>query len=149
MAALTGEAPKTDASGRFVIQRVAIGKGKALVMPTEGFQPLGTRDYTAAEGQPIDLGTIEVVPPRIGDAGTFGIATHVDGDKLLVSSVKDGGPAANAGVQVGDRITAINGRDVAALTLPIASLLLQSGNIGVAQPATLTLERAGAPVQAS
>ncbi len=149
MAALMGEAPKTDASGRFVIQRVAIGKGKALVMPTEGFQPLGTRDYTAAEGQPVDLGTIEIVPPRIGDAGTFGIATDVDGDKLLVSSVKEGGPAANAGVQVGDRITAINGRDVAALTLPIASLLLQSGNIGVAQSATLTLDRAGAPAQAS
>lgn len=149
ISAITGEAPKTDSNGRFTIPHVAVGKGKAMVMPTEGFQPLGTRDYTASEGQRIDLGTIEIVPPRTGVAGTFGLSTNLEDGKLLVASVKDGGPAALAGVAVGDRITAINGRDVATLTPPIAALLLTSGNIGVGQPATLSLERGGTPMQVS
>ena len=149
VSALTGTAPKTDANGRFVVERVALGKGKAVVMGTEGFQPIGTRDYTASEGQRVDLGNIEVVPPRTGDAGTFGFSTNIENDKLLVASVKDGGPAAGAGVHVGDRITAINGRDVATLTLPIAALLLTSGNVGIGQPVMLTLDRGGTPLQVS
>jgi hypothetical protein len=145
-AVLAGKAPVTDPSGRFVVERVAVGKGTVMVVPKDGFQPLGMRDYTAAEGQRVDVGTFEIVPPRTGDAGTFGMSTTVDGEKLVVASVKDGGPAASAGVQVGDRITSISGRDVAALTPTIAALLLASGTVGVGQPALLGLDRAGAPV---
>lgn len=146
---ITGKAPTTDASGRFTIARVPSGKGKVAIMPKEGFMPLGQRDYTATQGQKIDLGTIEVIPPREGDAGTFGMATNIEGDKLLVSSVKDDGPAAKAGIQVGDRITAINGQDVAKLSPMIASQLLASGNVGVGITVQLALERAGTQVSAT
>jgi hypothetical protein len=146
---MSGKAPTTDAAGHFVIERVGAGKGKVAIMPAEGFTPLGTRDYTVTAGQRVDVGTIEVVPPRTGDAGTFGFATNIDGDKLLVSSVKEGGPAAAAGVQVGDRIVAISGRDVATLTLPIAQTLLASGSVGVGQAVQLGLDRAGTRVQAT
>lgn len=143
---LTGTAPKSDASGRFTVPRVAPGKGKVAVMPKEGFMPLGTRDYTVTEGQTFDIGAIEIVPPREGDAGTYGLSTAIDGDKLVVASVKDAGPAAASGVQVGDRITSINGRDVSAITPPIAQTLLQSGTIGVGQTAQLAIDRGGSPV---
>lgn len=146
---MTGKAPTTDQAGRFTVDRVGVGTGTVSLMPKDGFTPLGTRPYTATEGQRIDLGTIEVVAPRTGDAGTFGMATEVDGDKLVVSSVTDGGPAKTAGVQVGDRILALDGRDVATLTPGISKLLLSSGTVGVGQTVALTLERAGTQVQVS
>ncbi|MDX2086246.1 MAG: carboxypeptidase regulatory-like domain-containing protein [Kofleriaceae bacterium] len=146
---MTGRAPTTDPNGRFTVDRIPAGTGTVSLMPKDGFTPLGTRPYTATEGGRIDLGTIEVVAPRTGDAGTFGMATEVEGDKLVVSSVTDGGPAKAAGVQVGDRIMALDGREVASLTPGIAKLLLSSGTVGVGQTVALTLERAGTPVQVS
>lgn len=143
---LAGKAPVTDPAGRFAVERVGVGQGKVFVMPRDGFTPLGTRDYTAGEGQRVDVGTIEIVPPRSGDAGTFGLATAIEGDQLVVTTVKEGGPAASAGVQVGDRIKSINDREIATLTLPIASLLLASGNVGVGQQARLVLDRTGTQV---
>ena len=143
-----GRAPKTDATGRFVIDRVGIGKGKVTIMPKTGFQPLGQAEYTASEGQRVDVGTIQIIPPRDGDAGTFGMSTTVDGDKLTVSSVKDGGPAQAAGVQVGDRVMSIMGRDVSALTPQVAHALLESGTPPVGMTLQLALDRAGSPVTA-
>ncbi len=142
----TNSAPVTDAAGRFLVKRVPVGKGKVMVMPKDGFQPLGTKDYSAAEGQQVDVGTIEIVPPRKGDAGTYGLSTNVEDKKLLVASVKAGGPAEGAGVQVGDRILSINGVDVETLSPMVASTLLQSGNVGVGQTSQLGLDRAGSPV---
>lgn len=141
-----GSAPKTDATGRFLVERVAVGKGKVTIMPKSGFQALGQADYTATEGQKIDVGTIEVIPPHDGDAGTFGLSTNIDGDKLVVASVKEGGPAATAGVQVGDRIVSIMGKEVSALTPKIAQMLLSSGTPPVGMTLPLALDRAGSPV---
>ena len=146
---MTGHVPTTDASGRFVVERVAVGKGKVAIMPKDSFQPLGQRDYTAAESQRVDVGTIEIIPPRNGDAGTFGMTTVPDGDKLMVVAVRDGGPAAAAGVQIGDRVMQINGRDVAQLTPLVGSQLLASGSIDIGQTVQLTLDRAGAKVEAT
>jgi C-terminal processing protease CtpA/Prc len=102
---------------------------------------LESREYTARAGERVDLGTIKIVPPRSGDAGTFGMATEPDGDTLKVTSVTDGGPAAGAGVQIGDRITALAGQPVKVLTPVIAQKLIASGTVGVGQTVTLTLER--------
>ncbi|HVK86700.1 MAG TPA: carboxypeptidase regulatory-like domain-containing protein [Kofleriaceae bacterium] len=146
---LAGKAPTSDPSGRFTVERVPPGKGFVSLMPKDGFTPLGHREYTASEGQRIDLGTIEIVAPRTGDAGTFGFSTAVDGDKLLVASVTAGPPAEAAGVKEGDRILSIDGRDVATMTPGIAKLLLQSGTVGVGQTVALGLDRAGTPVQVS
>jgi hypothetical protein len=165
---LQGTAPKTDTNGKFTVPKVPTGKGKVAVMPKDGFMPLGTKDYTVNEGQAIDVGTIEVIPPREGDAGTFGMSAGPNGpavpvpagsgagsgsasmgDKLIVMSVKDGGPAQLAGVKEGDLITKINGQDVAKLTPMIAMQLLQSGTVGVGVTAVLSIERAGQPVQAT
>ncbi len=146
-AMLAGHAPTTDASGRFLVDRVSVGSGKVTIMPVVGFAPLATRPYTITEGQRLDVGTIEIVPPRNGDAGTFGLTTKVEDGKVIVDGVTEGGPAAAAGVVVGDRITAIATRDVAALTPEIASLLLGSGSFGVGVPLPLALDRNGTAVQ--
>jgi protocatechuate 3,4-dioxygenase beta subunit len=165
---LQGTAPKTDASGKFKVDRVPTGKGKVAVMPKDGFMPLGTKDYTvASEGQVVDVGLIEVVPPREGDAGTFGMSTaptistvttfgegsgtgsSSTSEKLTVGSVKEGGPAQLAGVKEGDLITKINGQDVSKLGGMTASKLLESGSVGVGVTVTLSIERAGQPVQAT
>ena len=137
---LTGKSPTTDANGRFTINRVAVGKGSVAIMPKDGFTPLGQRDYNATEGQTVDVGTIEVIPPREGEAGTFGFSTEVKEKDLVVASVKAGGPAEAAGMQVGDVITSINGKSVDALTPPIAALLLASGTPEIGQ--TIQLEHA-------
>ena len=170
---LTGTAPKTDATGHFKVDRVPTGKGKVAVMPKDGFMPLGTHDYTVNEGQSVDVGTIEVVPPREGDAGTFGMSTGptlsgtftVPGEgsgsgagsgsssaneALVVQSVKEGGPAQLAGVKEGDRIVTINGQTIAKLGgMIVASQLLASGTVGVGVTVALTLDRGGQPVQAT
>jgi len=146
-AVLGGRAPKTDAAGRFTIERVGVGSGTVAVMPPSGFQPLGQREYTVTEGQRLDLGTIEIVRPRDGEAGTLGFETKLDGDKLVIDVVVDGGPAKAAGLQVGDRVVSIDGREVATLTPIIGKLVLESGNMATGTVVALGIERGGAQLQ--
>ena len=65
-----------------------------------------SKDFTAGEGQLVDVGTIKVVPPRNGDAGTFGLVTAPKDGKLAVVTVAPGGPAEQAGITTADVITA-------------------------------------------
>lgn len=145
---LGGKGPTSDARGAFVVPRVAPGPGTLAVMPASGgFQPLASQKFDAKAGQKLDLGAIKIVPPRTGDAGTLGIGTDIEDDKLTVADVRDDGPGRAAGVQVGDRIVTINGIDVATLTPAIAQMLIGSGNMSVGQTFVLGLERAGAVQQ--
>ena len=145
---LLGKGPTSDAAGRFTISKVAAGKGSLAVMPKDaGFVELAHRDYEVTAGQRLDLGTIKVVPPRSGDAGTLGFALTLEGESLTVSSVKVGGPAAAAGVQVGDKLTAINGVPVATLTAKLAQTLVSSGSVTIDQQYKLSLDRGGAPLE--
>ena len=144
--AMLGRGPTTDASGRFVVERQAAGKGRLVVLPKEGgLLTLAMREYTAVAGQRVDVGTIKIVPPRTGDAGTLGLGTSVEDGKLVVASVKPGGPAEQGGVKVGDRIVAIDGHPVTDLEL--GRQLVASGTVGVGQVVQLGLDRAGTPVQ--
>lgn len=145
---LGGKGPTSDAAGRFVVPRVSPGKGALVVMPKDaGFEELAHRDYEVSAGQRLDLGTIKVVPPRTGDAGTLGFALELEGAVLTVSSVKAGGPAAAAGVQVGDKLTAIGGVPVTTLTPKLAQTLVASGSVTIGQSYPLTLDRGGAAVE--
>jgi membrane-associated protease RseP (regulator of RpoE activity) len=143
MGVIAGTSPKTDASGRFVLDKISAGKGVVLVMDDSGFKPLATKPYTASAGQRVDLGAIEIVPPRKGDAGTFGMTTEptTAGDGLTVVQVKPGGPAAGAGLVAGDTITAIAGRTVKDLGAPASAQYLSSGSIGIGTTVNLGLAR--------
>lgn len=145
---LLGKGPTSDSAGRFTIGKVAAGKGTVVVMPKEaGFVELAKREYEVAAGQRLDLGVIKVVPPRSGDAGTLGLSLDFAEDLLVVTSVKPGGPAATAGVQVGDKLTAINGVPIATLTPKLAQTLVSSGSVTIGQSYKLAFDRAGAPVE--
>jgi hypothetical protein len=144
--AMLGKGPVTDANGRFVVEHQAAGKGHLVVMPKDGgFMQLAEKEYTLTASQRLDLGTIKVIPPRVGGAGTLGLSTDVTDGKLVVAIVKDGGPADTAGVKVGDRIATIDGSPV---TDPeIGKQMLASGSVGENQVVRLGLDRAGTAVQ--
>ncbi len=139
---LSGNMPGTDAGGRFAIDKVPDGKGKVMLFPKTGaMQSLATQAYTAVAGQRTDIGAIKIIPPRKTDAGTFGMGTTADKDTLTVSSVAPNGPAAQAGIVVGDKITAIDGHPISDLTAAVASNLLSSGTIGIGVTVQLALDR--------
>ncbi len=145
---LTGKGPTSDAAGTFTVPHVAAGKGSIAVMPKDaGFVELAHRDYEVTSGQRLDLGTIKVVPPRTGDAGTLGLSLTLEGETLTVMSIKPGGPAETGGVQVGDKLVAINGVPVATLTPKLAQTLLSSGTVSIGQRYQLAFERAGTAVE--
>jgi uncharacterized GH25 family protein len=149
----TGGGIKTDANGKFVVEKVAAGKGNLMLAPPSGpMTSMEMRPFEAKAGQRVDLGTIKIVPPRTGDAGTFGITTEPEltsvpdggmptGSKLTVTAVKEGGPAALAGIVEGDKITALNGQLVKDLGPMTAHKLLESGSVNVGQTVKVTLER--------
>ena len=145
---LSGNQPTTDASGAFVVPRVGPGKGKLGMLPPDGsFVPLAERTYEVRAGQQLDLGTIEIVPPRSGEAGTLGMSTEIKDGGLLIDTVRSGGPAEAAGILVGDRVGAINGALIASLTPAIAKLLLSSGSMSPGDAFALSIDRAGTPAQ--
>ena len=140
--AVMGNTPTSDATGRFTIDQVSAGTGTLMLMAKTGsMQPLATKQYTAMQGDRVDVGTIKVVPPRNGDPGTLGMATDIEDTDLSVTMVQPGGPAANAGIAVGDKITAIQGTSVTDLTPKVAQQVISSGTIAVGQTVQLTLAR--------
>ncbi|MBS1120656.1 MAG: hypothetical protein H6Q90_2884 [Deltaproteobacteria bacterium] len=146
---LSGKGPTTDATGRFVVERVAAGKGRVMIVQLEatlGSPPLATREYTVTTGQRQDLGTIKILPPRTGEAGTLGISTEAAGTTITISSVKPGGPGELAGIAVGDHLVSIDGRPVTELGVDTARQLVASGSMSPGQRVELGIERGGKPV---
>jgi C-terminal peptidase prc len=76
------------------------------------------------------------------EPGSVGLGILIDGQRapFTIANVIPGGPSEQAGVQEGDQIERVNGRDVGRLELRELSELLR-GEAG--QPATLTLRRGG------
>lgn len=78
-----------------------------------------------------------------GKFGGLGIVIHMPADRVAVSKVYANTPAEKGGIQVGDKILAINGQSTEALTLDEAMGRLR-GDPG--SPVKLALERAGKPL---
>jgi protocatechuate 3,4-dioxygenase beta subunit len=141
-ALINGTGPTTDASGRFRIEHVTSGAGTLAVLGKSiGGQPLAHQPYQVSAGQQLDVGTIRIVPPPAGEQGTLGMATEPHDNQLEVTLVQPGGPAASAGIVVGDQISAIDGHAVSELTAATAAQLLASGMVSVGQKIALTLAR--------
>lgn len=87
-----------------------------------------------------------------GSVAGIGVLLGTDNSQFTVTRVLDGSPAEQAGVKVGDQITAVNGQDVSGLTLDqfTAEVRGQAGTQvtitvvrpGVAQPIDITMTRA-------
>jgi C-terminal processing protease CtpA/Prc len=110
---------------------------------TSSMTPLATTPYTVSAGQHLDLGQIKVVPPRQGDAGTFGMAVADQNGSVVVTSIKPGGAADAAGLVVGDMILTINGQAVAQLGVDPSVSFLSSGTVGIGVSVQLGLARGG------
>ncbi len=128
----------TDASGHFVAPHAPAdprGYVEVRTSPNDR-EMIGGAPYAAAVGERVDLGTIEVVRPRVGPRGDFGWTTRWVGAGFSILEVVDGGPAAMAGLRVGDEIRAVDGHGLAGLA-ERARILLDSYAVGARVQLTL------------
>ena len=119
----------SDAQGHFVVEDAPTGKVRLMVTPPGftdndyGFTWLTRQVPTEPRTQ--DLGRIELVKDRIdrGDeVGDLGFktkenepGTEPEDVRYVVAFVRPGGPAATAGLKVGDEIVAVEGQEVKGL----------------------------------
>ena len=117
----------TDEAGRYEVPRAPTGKIEVYVMP-RSFGSVDDYGWTTwptvlPEGKPVvDLPPIRVTKKRVPEdqvAGDLGYSLKHDepgadplARTLVVAVVRPGGPAAAAGLQVGDVITQVDGHDV-------------------------------------
>ncbi len=106
------EGQVTDAQGRFEIEKVAAGAASMTVMPRgmvdNGYRLFGRGvEVPASAGAVVELGSVKVARSRIAEnerAGELGLTL---GEGGVVTAAL--GPAAQAGVQVGDVVVAVDG----------------------------------------
>jgi membrane-associated protease RseP (regulator of RpoE activity) len=127
----------TGSDGRFVIESATVGPHILVVSPDR------TREskrlpVTLVESQVVDLGDIELGPPKVLP-GLIGARVGHDGQQLFISMVTPAGPAARAGLQVGDVLLAVDGTPVTSLPEAIKRLNGAPGSTVV-----LKVRRAGA-----
>jgi protocatechuate 3,4-dioxygenase beta subunit len=141
--AIMGGGAQTDANGHFTIDRLPAGASDVMIFAPNSVTPLATTPYTLTAGQHLDLGSIKVVPPRQGDAGTLGMAVANQNGLVVITSIKPGGPADAAGLVAGDMLLTIDGRAVTQLGVDPSVAFLSSGTIGIGVTVQLGLARGG------
>jgi protocatechuate 3,4-dioxygenase beta subunit len=165
---LFGQGPRTDATGRFDLDRVPPGSGKLQLMDRDAIDggAVATVRYTVRPGETLDLGTVTGIRASTipaDERGELGLATTVatwtarpQGDpeaddarppadserpRLWISSVTPGGAAAEAGVRPGDEVVAIDGRDVAGLGPDTARRLLSPTHVRAGKDVAVEIQR--------
>jgi hypothetical protein len=135
-----GEGARTDANGRFVVDRVAAGDGVMLLQPKDdaSYPPI-KHSYTAKARERVDVGTIKILPPRKGEVGTFGLTLAMRDDVLAVTRVKPNSPAQREGIKVGDTISSVDGHAVTTLGPEHAIQLLVTDYVSVGDTRALVL----------
>jgi hypothetical protein len=165
MGLITGDGPRTDDAGRFHVGKLGPGRGELFAFAgiLGGFEPVVNESFELKAGEKKDLGVLKAMTKKKVDEaqrGELGMTcdagTGVGGDagvgggagKLVVSAVVAGGPAAAAGVAVGDEIVSVEGYPVAQVGAGVARMLLESDRVQVGQAVHLGLLRGGQPVEA-
>jgi protocatechuate 3,4-dioxygenase beta subunit len=171
MSVLTGDGPRTDSEGRFRVGRLGTGDGSLVVFDGDktAFDIVAQKKFKLAPGQDLDLGTVQghdsatVPKDQRGDLGmTVSSTTWAErprasgvevgeppsgldgaGEHLWVASVEEGGPAAAAGVKLGDRIDAIAGVPVSQVGAELAEAMLGPRQLRVGQPVALVVDHDG------
>ena len=171
MSVLTGDGPRTDAEGRFRVDRLGTGDGTLVAFDGDktAFDIVAQKKFKLSPGQDLDLGTLQghdsatVPKEQRGELGmTVSAATWADrprapgvevgdppagvegsSEHLWVASVEAGGPAAAAGVKLGDRIDAIAGVPVSQVGADLAEGMLGPRQVRVGQPVAMVVEHDG------
>lgn len=98
---------QTGPEGRFLLKDVKPGPHTVRLWASADGQPV-TRTVKVASGEAVDLGDVTVEARRTA-SGTIGAGFSEDRGWVSVAWVKADGPAARAGVRVGDRLLAVDG----------------------------------------
>lgn len=99
----------TGQDGRFRLSDVRPGIHTVRLLPPEG--RVETRTVKVAEAEATDVGDV-TVSPRRATPGTLGAGFSEDRGHVAFAWLTPDGPAARAGVNVGDRLVAVDGRVV-------------------------------------
>ncbi|MBZ5712260.1 carboxypeptidase regulatory-like domain-containing protein [Nannocystis pusilla] len=117
----------SDEQGRFEVEKVASGAAEALVLPKHwienGYSTSSIMLQVPATGATtVDIGDVKIAGKRRGEneaPGDLGLRvrppapeTEPSEAKLVVASLRPGGPAMQAGLQIGDEIVSVDGQDV-------------------------------------
>lgn len=98
---------QTGPDGRFLLKDVKPGPHTVRAWASADGQPV-MRTVKTASGEAVDLGDV-VVTARKTASGTIGASFSEERGWVSVAWVKADGPAAHAGVRVGDRLLAVDG----------------------------------------
>ncbi|MBN1210031.1 MAG: carboxypeptidase regulatory-like domain-containing protein [Myxococcaceae bacterium] len=104
-----GSDARTGPDGRFLLKEVKPGAHTVRLWAQEGKPE--TRRVTVASGEAVDLGDV-TVSTRKASPGTVGAGFSEDRGWVSVAWLTPEGPAARAGVRVGDRLLSVDGRVV-------------------------------------
>ncbi|ATB50761.1 carboxypeptidase regulatory-like domain-containing protein [Corallococcus macrosporus] len=99
----------TGQDGRFRLGDVRPGIHTVRLLPPEG--RVETRTVKVAEAEAADVGDV-TVSPRRATPGTLGAGFSEDRGHVAFAWLTPDGPAARAGVNVGDRLVAVDGQVV-------------------------------------
>lgn len=154
----------SDAAGRFEVARAPVGAVRIDVSPGRGGpEAYGRANFAAqieAGGAVVELPPIRLAKRQVerGDAvGDLGLSLRPADPgadpmqaKHVVALVRPGGPAAAAGLQVGDEIVRVGGQDVTGVNAYLYRALTQVPvgavvRLEVARGATLELTAAAPP----
>jgi hypothetical protein len=100
---------RTGPDGRFRLDDVRPGPHTVRLLPPEG--RVETRAVKVVEAEASELGDV-TVSPRRAQPGTLGAGFSEDRGHVTFAWVTPDGPAARAGVTVGDRLLAVDGQVV-------------------------------------
>jgi hypothetical protein len=120
----------TDDNGRFEVEHIPRGTlAVTTQLPDDTMQSTTARyaiPHGGFAGEVIDLGELRAMPvlKSVGHPGVTLSVDEVPGAPALVSSIDPEGPAARAGLVVGDVITAVDGIDVTGSHSSETSVLL-------------------------
>ena len=150
-ALLTGGGFKTDAAGHFTVDKLGSGSGSLYAVDAgflSGTFTVVTKKFTLGPGEKKDLGIIRGLgrPPKPETPGDLGMTATEHGQDLILSEVTPGGPAAQAGLVVGEHILSVSGNRVADFGTDVVDQLLSDEFVGAGQSVTVTVERAGKSV---
>jgi S1-C subfamily serine protease len=100
---------RTGPDGRFRLDDVRPGPHTVRLLPPEG--RVETRRVKVVEAEASDLGDVTVSPRRAAP-GTLGAGFSEDRGHVTFAWLTPDGPAARAGVTLGDRLLAVDGQVV-------------------------------------
>lgn len=136
----TGEGARTDVSGRFTLADAPAGE---IVVACAGLwraysDGLRLIELTPGAQAAIDVPVVALPGDVMAEIGGFGAEIDLTGFVPLLSQVRPGGPAANAGFQNNDRVIAVDGASVTALSPRGVRMLITDHPPGTSVRLTVT-----------